>query len=50
MEGVNGVVAQLSAYHLSVALSEAVITDGHPLLDGAVVDVQKPFPGRSKVD
>lgn len=49
MECVNGVVAKLSTHHLSVTLSEAVVTDGHPLLGGAIVDVQKPFPARQSV-
>lgn len=41
VEGVDGVVAKLAAHHLSITLSEAVITDGHPLFGGAIVDVQE---------
>lgn len=37
--GMEGVEAQLATHHLCIALSEAVVTDGNPLLGCAVVDV-----------
>ena len=50
IEGVNGVETKLFTHHLSITLSEAVVTDGHPLLGGPIVDVQKPFPVKSMMD